>query len=83
MADLFVAGPLSLAAGTGILMRKRFGTLFGLLTCGFYLFGTGQVIILPAWQGPPYPIQLVIPPLFGIGITIGFMVWVFRHPNLP
>jgi hypothetical protein len=78
-ADLLVTGPFSILAAYGIYARKDWGYITGLMVCGIYLFGSALVYITLAWQGPPYPIQLVLPPLLGIGIGIGFPYWIIRQ----
>lgn len=77
-ADLLLTGPLSLLAAFGIIRRRSWGTLLGLLCCGIYLFGSLLVYITLLWQGPPYPLQLALPPLFGIGLGTAYPVWVLH-----
>jgi hypothetical protein len=79
MADLLMAGPLSLLAGGCLLAKKRWGVLLGMVVSGIYLFGAAQVFIVIFWNGTPYPWQLFVPPLFGIAIATGFIMWVYRH----
>ncbi|MCJ7717348.1 MAG: hypothetical protein MUO54_12630, partial [Anaerolineales bacterium] len=44
-ADLIITGPLSLLAAVGVGMKKRWGTLIALMTCGIYIFGSALVYI--------------------------------------
>ncbi len=75
-ADLVITGPLSILAAYGIINRKNWGFITGLLVCGIYLFGSVLVYITLVWQGAPYPLHLALPPLAGIGIGIGFPIWI-------
>lgn len=81
-ADLLVAGPLSLLAGRGMLLDRRSRVIFGLMASGVYLFGSVLVYVLVFWQGPPYPMRLVIPPIFGVSFSFVFLRWVFKVVNI-
>lgn len=74
--DLLITGPISLLAAYGVIKRKPWGQILGLMASGIYLFGSGLVYITLAWQGAPYPLDLVLPPLAGIAIGISFPIWV-------
>jgi hypothetical protein len=45
------------------------------MTSGIYLFGSALVYIWLIWEGQPYPLTLVLPPLVGIAIGISFPAW--------
>ena len=78
-ADLMVAGPLSLLAGYGLWLKKKWGIRVGLLTCGIYLYGSAMVYIQVITQGAPYPIRLLVPPAFGLGIVCSFLIWINKR----
>ncbi len=82
MADLMVAGPISLAAAFGIFLKKHWGIAFGLMASGIYIFGSALVYIQIIEQGQPYPLRLVVPPIFGMGIAVGFLVWVVKKTSV-
>jgi hypothetical protein len=76
IADLIIAGPLSIISSYGLFRKKTWGVILGLLTCGVYVFGSVLVYIQVIWIGSPYNFQLIIPPFFGIGISISFFICV-------
>ncbi|NQS92614.1 MAG: hypothetical protein HQ574_09415 [Chloroflexi bacterium] len=80
--DLLITGPLSLLAAFGVARRKSWGYVVGLMVCGIYLFGSALVYISLIWDGAPYPLKLVFPPVVGIGFGISFPIWIFNNPRL-
>lgn len=82
LADLICTVPLSLLASYGIWAKKNWGIHLGLVTSGVYMFGSVQVYIMIFWKAPPYPLQLVFPPLFGFGIGLCFLIWVLINRNI-
>lgn len=78
MADLMVAGPVLLAAAIGLFLKKNWGIAFGLMASGIYVFGSALVYLQVFGQGEPYPLRLIVPPIFGLGIAVGFFVWVAK-----
>jgi hypothetical protein len=81
LADLLVTGPLSLLAAYGIGSKKDWGHIIGLMVCGIYLFGSALVYIILIWNGAPYPLQLVIPPIFGISFSIAYSLRFLLSPS--
>jgi hypothetical protein len=79
MADLIISYPISLASGFGILKQKSWGIYLGLMTSGIYIFGSILVYIILLWQGFPYPLELLIPPIFGLAIAISFCIFIFKN----
>ena len=82
MADLLLTGPLSIIASIGIWKQKKWGRALGLMAGGIFVFGSIEVYIGLIWNGPPFPPELIIPPLFGIGIAVAFLIYTLKTPNL-
>lgn len=82
LADLIVSGPISLLAAFGVLYKKRWGNAIGLVTCGVYIFGSVLVYILVFKNGNPYPVRFLIPPIFGLGISIWFIFWAIQNKHV-
>ena len=79
LADLILTAPLSLLTAYGIASKKYWGIYFGIFTAGIYSLGSLLVFISVFWNGYPYPIQLIIPPIFGLSITILYLIWVLKN----
>ena len=80
-ADLILTAPLSLTAAYGIWARKKWWRVIGSMTCGVYLFGSVLVYLQIFWEYEPFTLQLLIPPVFGLGIVCAFLVLVIKHPS--
>lgn len=79
LADVLLAGPLSLIASWGIYKSQNWGDVLGLLTSGMFLFGSVQVYILIAYTDSPILLQLCIPPLGGICLSVAFATWFLQQ----
>lgn len=78
LGDLILTGPLSLVSAYALWSKRGWGIYTGLLTSGIYLFGSVLVFISLIWTGKPYPLRLIIPPIFGVSIAVSFVIWVMR-----
>lgn len=76
-ADIILTGPISIACGYGILKKYFWGTLFGLVTSGIYVFGSILVFITLYWN-KDYPLFLLVPAFSGLIIGIGFIILTFQ-----
>ncbi len=84
LADLLLATPLSLLAGAGLLSKKAWGTVFGLVSCGIYLYGSAQVYIIMT-ENEDFNILWTIPTVFGVvfsGLFINYSINVLEKREL-
>jgi hypothetical protein len=79
-ADLLFTGPISILAAYGVISRKNWGFVLGLMACGIYLFGSALVYISVFWIGAPYPMKLVLPPIVGVLFSIIYPIWAVKNP---
>lgn len=79
-ADLVVAGPISLVAGVDLWFQSKRGFITGAMAVGIYIFGSIQVYYFVWWEGLYYAWQLIIPPIFGLGIAFSFIYWTLSKP---
>lgn len=82
IADLALAGPASFIAGYGIWTRKSWAPNVSWFVSGIYLYGSVAVYAKVFTAGSPYPLDLVIPPIFGIILSITLIVWTWKHRSL-
>jgi hypothetical protein len=68
-ADIIFTTPLSLLAGYGLMKRKKWGLIVAVAAAGAYLYGSFAVYALVALSGPPRPLYLLGPPVFGIALS--------------
>jgi hypothetical protein len=81
LSDLIITGPISIATAFGLWHKKDWGMYIGLVTSGIYIFGSVQVFVSLLWNGSPYPIQLIIPPIAGLSIAISFVFYQIKNHN--
>lgn len=79
LADCFVTAPLSLIAALGYRKERRWSVIVGIFTAGVYIFGSALVYISVFLNGSPYPIKLLLPPVFGIGFSMIILIWSSKH----
>ncbi len=73
-ADLIITGPISIISAFGLWKKRNWSIPLALVTIGIYTFGSVLVFISLIWNGYPYPIQLIIPPIFGTVFSAIFYV---------
>jgi hypothetical protein len=74
-ADLIVTGPTSLLAAFALWKRVDWAPSIGYFVAGIYIFGAVQVFFLVFLHGPPYPMRLIVPAIFGMGIAFSLIGW--------
>lgn len=75
LADLILSTPLLLLAAWGLFQKKRWAGPLGLVVVGILLLGS-VLVYLDLWLlGPPYPLSLVVPPIFGLGLSVAYWFW--------
>ncbi|MHA2298693.1 MAG: hypothetical protein ACXAEU_07405 [Candidatus Hodarchaeales archaeon] len=82
IADLVIAAPASLLAAAGYWRLRRWGVLAGLFVTGTYIYGSISVYVMVLQAGPPYDLTLVIPPVFGIGLSLALIYWTWKNLEL-
>lgn len=78
-AEIIVCGPVSFIAAAGYWKMKKWGLFAGLVSTGIYLYGSAMVYVSVFQAGFPIPLQLVIPPIFGIGLSVVILWWSWGH----
>lgn len=78
IADLIVAAPVSLIAGIGFWNLRRWGLFMSLFAVGVYIYGSVQVYVF-VLQTSSYSLTYIIPPIFGIGLSTGLIIWTWKN----
>ncbi|NMC06867.1 MAG: hypothetical protein GYA24_16735 [Candidatus Lokiarchaeota archaeon] len=76
IAELVVAAPAAILASVGMSRLRRWGMLLVLFTTGVLIYGSILVYASILSTGFPFPLELCIPPVFGIGLCITTIKWV-------
>ena len=78
MADLWLTAPISLIAAHGLFREKRYGMVLGLVASGIYLLGSVIVYLYEFWVLASPSWYMIIPPIFGVAISVGFVTYNLR-----
>ncbi|MFW9991004.1 MAG: hypothetical protein ACFFD4_02980 [Candidatus Odinarchaeota archaeon] len=80
--DLVIAAPASLLAAIGYWHLRRWGIFAGLFVTGTYIYGSIAVYVMVLQSGPPYDLTLIIPPVFGISLSLALIFWTWKNYEL-
>jgi hypothetical protein len=81
-AEVFVCGPASIIAYAGYRKLRRWGLLASFASAGIYIYGSVMVYVSVFQGGFPFPLHLVIPPIFGLFISVMICGWSYKHYDL-
>ncbi len=79
IADILITGPISIIAAIGFLKLKKWAILSSILASGIFIYGSALVYIDVLQNGAPYPLKLIIPPIFGIGLSLAIIMWIWKY----
>ena len=79
IADLLITGPISIIAVIGFLKLKKWAIISSILASGIYIYGSALVYINVFQNGAPYLLKLIIPPIFGIALSIAIIMWIWKY----
>lgn len=79
IADLLITGPISIIAAIGFLKLKKWAIISSILASGIFIYGSALVYINVIQNGAPYSLKFILPPIFGIGLSISILVWLWEN----
>ena len=79
IADILITGPISIIAAIGFIKLKKWAIISSILASGIFIYGSALVYINVLQDGAPYLLKLIIPPIFGIGLSIAIMMWAWKN----
>ncbi len=74
VTDILVNAPASCIAALGLWKMKQWGYVAAQFVAGFYVYGSVEIFVTVIQQGPPYPIEIVIPQIAAV-IVAAFLVF--------
>jgi hypothetical protein len=80
VTDILVNAPASLIAAIGLWKMKQWGYVAAQFVAGFYVYGSIEIFVMVIQQGPPYPIEIVIPQIAAVIVAafLVFYLWPLR-----
>lgn len=78
ITDLLVNAPASLAAAVGLWRRTRWGYAASQFVAGFYTYASVEIFVMVAQEGPPYPLEIVLPQLLALAVAGVLVIYLWR-----
>jgi hypothetical protein len=80
VTDILVNAPASLIAAIGLWKMKQWGYVAAQFVAGFYVYGSVEIFVMVIQQGPPFPIEIVIPQVAAVIVAacLVFYLWPLR-----
>lgn len=75
LADIILAAPVSFLSAYCMSKYPHWGIIFGNITAGIYLYGSAMVYISIIQNIFDPALKLIIPPIFGICLSIAIIYW--------
>ena len=77
VTDILVNAPASLIAAIGLWKMRQWGYVAAQFVAGFYVYGSVEIFVMLIRQGPPYPIEIVIPQVAAVSVAafLVFYLW--------
>jgi hypothetical protein len=79
ITELVVAAPVAIFTAVGLSRLRRWGMLLALFSTGIFIYGSVLVYASMLLTGFPFPLELIIPPIFGIGLSIATIKWILGN----
>jgi hypothetical protein len=74
VTDILVNAPASFIAALGLWKMKQWGYVAAQFVAGFYVYGSVEIFVMVIQQGPPFPIEIVVPQVAAV-IVAAFLVF--------
>ena len=78
LTDILVNAPASIVAAVGLWTLKRFGYPASQFVAGFYIYASVYIFIELAENGPPYPIEILLPQVLAVIVAVCLVVFGWR-----
>jgi len=62
-----------------IYFNFKWAIISSILASGIYIYGSALVYINVFQNGAPYLLKLIIPPIFGIGLSLAIIIWIWKN----
>jgi hypothetical protein len=80
VTDILVNAPASFIAAIGLWKMKQWGYVAAQFVAGFYIYGSVEIFVMTIQQGPPFPIEIVVPQMAAVitALFLVFYLWPLR-----
>jgi hypothetical protein len=74
ITDILVNAPASFIAALGLWKMRQWGYVAAQFVAGFYTYASVEIFVMAIQQGPPFPIEIVVPQIAAV-VTAWFLVF--------
>lgn len=74
VTDILVNAPASLFAAFGLWRMRQWGYVAAQFVAGFYSYASVEIFVMAIQQGPPFPIEIIVPQIAAV-VTALFLVF--------
>jgi hypothetical protein len=78
ITDLVVNAPASIIAAIGLWRLRRWGYVAAQFVAGFYTYASVEIFVRTAQDGPPYPVEIILPQLLALAVAAALVVYLWR-----
>ncbi len=80
ITDILVNAPTSFIAALGLWKMKQWGYVAAQFVAGFYLYASVEIFVMAIQEGPPFPIEIVVPQIAAVvtALFLVFYLWPIR-----
>lgn len=81
LTDILVNAPASIVAAVGLWSMKGIGYPASQFVAGFYIYASVYIFIELAENGPPYPIEILLPQVLAVILAVCLVVFGWRYKD--
>lgn len=78
VTDILVNAPASIIAAVGLWRLRRWGYVAAQFVAGFYTYASVEIFVMAAQDGPPYPIEIIVPQLMALAVAAALVFYLWR-----
>lgn len=82
VTDILVNAPASVLAAVGLWRLKLWGYAASQFVAGFYTYASVEIFVMVAQEGPPYPLEIIVPQLAAIAVAAALVFYLWRIRDL-
>lgn len=78
VTDILVNAPASIIAAIGLWRLTRWGYVASQFVAGFYTYASVEIFVMVAQEGPPYPLEIIIPQVLALIVAAALVIYLWR-----
>ena len=81
ITDILVNAPASFVAALGLWRMRRYGYVAAQFVAGFYVYASVEIFVDVAQNGPPYPVEIIIPQVLAVVVAVALVGYLWRFQD--